>query len=106
MKLNVKKILIDLNGDALGGDSPMSLADVLTTALLSAPHPQGSVYPADQTVKRYDLALAINTARKAIMFDQAEVEITADIAALLKADINRLYGPIVAGQVLPMLDGK
>lgn len=114
MKINILTGITDLDGKAIPidpgkPDVPLLLADVLTTALLSAPHPPGSDRPADQAVKRYDLALAINKARKldaSGVAQDPEVEISADMAVLLKADVNRLYGPLASGQVLPMLDGK
>lgn len=109
MKIDVSKKILGLSGEDIPSSAdkpdapPLTLAIVFTNALLAAPPQQGIPYAPEQTVARYGLALTI---RDALKDDEPEIDITADMAVLLKADVNRCYGPIVAGQVLPLLDGK
>ncbi len=111
MKIDVTKTIDDLNDDPipLNPNEPegakMMLGDVLTVILLAPSHPPGSEYPAAQSIQRYDLALEIHRARKAEA-PSYEVEITAEMATALKSGVNRLYAPLVSGQVLRALDGK
>ena len=121
MKLNVDMTLTDFTGKPLPSNNqpappppgstppttpeppaPMLLAEVLTTVLMMAPAP-GQSYTPDQQVKRYNLAFAIHKAKSEAPY---EVEITAEEALMIKADLARAFAPIVAGRVIPLLDGK
>lgn len=112
MKIDVAKTLNDIDGVAIPrmdvnnipiAGTAMTVGDVLINAALCAPYPPGSERPAQQSCDRYALALNV---RKGKDFPVYDVEIDAAMAASLKTDINRLYGPLVSGQILPMLDGK
>lgn len=108
MQIDVNATINDFDGNPFPlnpnepDKAPMRLADVLTTALMAPAHPPGSSYPAAQAIKRYDMALAVHRSR----VSGITIDIDAEMAALLKNDIARLYGPMVVGQVLPILDGK
>lgn len=104
MKINVLTEIKDLRGEALkDGDTAITMGSVLVGAYLAAPaNPAMQPYSPDEQVKRYQGALAVENAKGS----DGEVEIVAEIATKLKSDISRLYGPIVAGQALPLLDGK
>lgn len=123
MKINIMLPIKNLKGDQFPVDPnlpngiKMVLADVLTNALLAQSYPPGSSYPAGESVKRYSLSLAIYRAQTnapVLVSDEpgerqsgiTEVDIDSTMAAALKTDIERMYGPIVAGQVLPILDGN
>ncbi len=99
MKINIKLVLCDLDNVALKDETgkPLTLGHVLNVCALSAPS-IGQTYTQDIQVKRYQLAISLSK--------EDEVDIDAATAAILKEDVARLYGPIVAGQVLPMLDGR
>lgn len=82
---------------------PMILADVLINCALEPP-PQGAKpYTREQHVARYEMALGAEKAKK---LDPPVIEINSTTAAWIIADVERLYRTIVAGQVIPMLDGK
>lgn len=112
MKLNVLTVLNDITGKPIMAPAtpgqeaePMVLADVLVNAVMAPPAP-GHSYTSAQQIERYDLGIAVHKARIAERGDSIEVEISSQMATSLKDDIGRLYAPVVAGQVLPMLDGK
>ena len=114
MKINIRTMIKDLKGENISnggtgpappaGWPPLTYGDVFQQVLLSASYPQGSSYTPEQSVARYVLAIAVEKAKSP---DQdGEIEVSAEMAAILKVDVARSYGPIVAGQILPALDGK
>lgn len=111
MKINVRTIFKDMKGNDIlsqlqgnGAPIPLTFAEVLQQTLLAQAHPPGSTYTPDQSVKRYLLATEIE---KATSPDSSgEIEIDASMASTLQNDIPRHWGPIVAGQIVPALDGK
>lgn len=114
MKLNVLTVLNDITGKPIMAPAtpgqeaePMVLADVLVNAVMAPPAP-GQSYTSAQQIERYDLGIAVHKARTSEtgIEDDNEVEVSSDMASALKNDIGRLYAPVVAGQVLPMLDGR
>lgn len=116
MNINIARTLSNLDGTPLLVDSNApadaqqiwTVGAVFITCLLSAPIPNQPYPPADN-VARYQLALEIQNMlsliRDGIEGDE-EVAVTAEIAVKLKLDIARLFGPLVAGQVIPLLDGE
>lgn len=120
MKLNVLTVLTGVEGHPLPitdqqgrpvldaetkAPINMVLADVLINAVMSPPAP-GKSYTPSQQIERYDLGIATHKARASCSAETADIEVSSAMAAALKDDICRMYAPVVAGQVLPMLDGK
>lgn len=108
MKLKVNTVLRDIAGEALKVGTPeksedMTLAHILIQIALQAPPPGSKGYTPEEQVQRYHLALDSHKAKEV---EPHEIEVNVKVAAQLREDIARSYGPIVAGQVLPMLDGK
>lgn len=116
MQIDVSTVLKGIDGEPLPLEQQnpalppdpdakkMTLGDILAFVLL-APPAHGKTYSQHQQVARYDLAITIHKARTLAEFG-AVVEIDATMAADLKSDIARMYAPIIAGQVLPILDGR
>lgn len=115
MKLDVSTLITNLKGEPLklanpdpdkeGNrvDSPdLTLADVLINAALT-PNQQ-KTYKESEHVARYQLAINTENARSS--GKSPIIEISAETAAFIKEDIGRLYPSLVAGQVMPLLDGK
>lgn len=97
MKVNVDKVLTDLNGKNIEDDGAhLTLKTVAVNCLLSQ-HPDDSRSTGEEKLKRYQLAKEI--------FKGGEVELTAEDASLVKRLVGRAYGPLVVGQVFPLLDG-
>lgn len=103
MRINIERVLNNLDGSPLksSDNTNLTVGDILSTCALSAPA-QGGNYTPDQQVQRYNLAIDIKLAREGDGF----LEITSDQATMFKADVARMFAPIAAGQVLPLLDGQ
>ena len=80
-------------------DPIIYVATVLTNACLAAPAQGQPPHSNDVSVKRWALALQLHKA-----LPDEYVEVPTDLIASLKSDVNRLYGVIVSGQFLSMLD--
>lgn len=104
------KVLTGLDGEALrvqnnpgippSADAPeLTVAKVLINAALTPA--QNKPYTAPQNVDRYGVALQLNK----LPVDD-EIEISVDLIAELKGDVIRLYGPLVAGQMVGILNGE
>lgn len=116
MNINIARTLINLDGTPLLVDPAAreenrqiwTVGSVFITCLLSAP-PAGQTYAPADSVSRYQLALDIQNMlsliRDGIEGDE-EVAVTVEMAVKLKADIARMFGPLVGGQVIPLLDGE
>jgi hypothetical protein len=112
MKLNVMTPICDLEGKPLKTNHrdaedktqsvDMVLADVLIQVSLMSAAPN-KPYTPKQQIMRYNLAL---DAHKARSIEGHIIKISAEVAAEIKDGISLMYTPIVAGQVLPMLDGQ
>jgi hypothetical protein len=79
-------------------DPIIYVASVLVNACLAAPA-NGQQHPNAVSVKRWALAIELHKA-----LPDEYVEVPTDLIADLKNDVNRLYGVIVSGQFLSMLD--
>ena len=79
-------------------DPELTVAKSLVQAALASP--VGAPYSAEKSAGRFVLALELHKAK----LDE-EIEVPSDLIADLKADILRLYAPIVAGQFVTLLDG-
>jgi hypothetical protein len=120
VKINVNQAVTQLGGEPLmteergiknGKDTvvlrPVTIGMVFQNACMAHPTP-GSSYPADENIMRYSVAIEIERALKDHKpgDDIVEIEFDAKTAALLQREIARSYPPLVAGQVIPLLDGK
>ncbi len=94
------KTLVDLKGQPImSGDVPMTVAVVLVNCALS-PTPNGQPRAATDVASRYDLAIRLNN-----LAEDEQIDIPTDMLAKLKEDMLRVYATIIAGQMLPILDG-
>lgn len=95
------KQLFDLNGNPIkAGDVELTVAVVLVNCAL-APTADGRPRAATDVASRYDLAIRLNK----LALDES-IEIAVDLMSRLKEDVLRVYATIVAGQMLPIMDGS
>lgn len=80
---------------------PMTVASTLCHVALQPPAEGQPPYSADHSVERLEFAIA---ARRASPFGTFEV--SKDMAKALRKDIPRFFAPLLAGQLLLVLDGK
>lgn len=76
---------------------PVTLATIAVQALMMQTADDKD-QSADEKINAYVLGARIKGG--------GEVDITAEDAALLKKRIGKLYGPLIVGQCLPVLDGR
>ena len=96
----VNKPLIDLNKAAIkSGDVELTVAVVLVNCAL-APTGNGQQRSPKDIADRYELAIRLNSLKVDESFD-----ITPELMVSLKDDLCRVYATIVAGQMLPIMDG-
>jgi hypothetical protein len=92
--------LVDLAGKSImSGDVPMTVANVLVNCAL-APTANGQPRPQTEVASRYDLALRLNG-----LAEGEQIDIAPEMIVKLKEDMLRIYATIIAGQMLPILDG-
>lgn len=113
MRLNVNLELKNLDGTTLkeGDNKIWTVGEVLKMASLCSPANSQNPYSSDEQVMRFQFAFAVYTAETAFKNGFLEennitVDVTAELAAKLKTDIARLFGPLVGGQIIPLLDGR
>ncbi len=105
------KALIDLDGQPLRdqmsaaeppkADAPiLYVAKVLERAAMSPPT-DGKAFTAKENADRYDAAVYLHQVELCVPFELAD-----DLVASLKLVITRSYAPLVAGQVINILEGK
>lgn len=103
----VNKVLTDLDGKAIptqtqpgvvpSDDAPsLTVARVLLNAALSPA--QGQPYSPEKNSERYVLAMVLHK-----LADNETFELSVELAADLKKDIMKMYAPLVAGQMVPIL---
>lgn len=106
MEIKVSTPLLDLEGQSLlhpETRQPWTVGFILITVALGAP-PQGSTYTETESVARYLMAMDIRDALK--KGDGATVDVPPEMLIKLKADVVRSFGPIIAGQMSPLLNGS
>jgi hypothetical protein len=91
----------DKDADKETKEETLTLGHILINAALTPS--SNKTYSGEEHVTRFQLAL---TAQKARTAKPSTIEVSAEAAAFIKGDISRVYAPLIAGQVLPMLDGK
>jgi len=100
MKINTKTKLKSLNGELLkdtladGKTTEMTLGSALINALLVPVQNEKG----EEKVKKYELGVRI--------YQNDEIDLTAEEAALVKKRIGDVYGPIVVGQVFRLIENK
>lgn len=112
MQINVATPLYDYDGVQItekgnaanpeATPTPYTVAVVLVIAATCAP-PAGKIYERQEQIDRYQLGGRIRAA--AAHPSNTNLDLTASESVMLQNDICRLFGPILAGQVLPLLDG-
>lgn len=97
----VNRELFDLNGNPIkSGDIDMTVAVVLVNCAL-APTPDGKSRSESDVASRWELALRVNKTAVGESFDVAP-----ELIVKLKEDVLRVYTTIIAGQMLPILNGN
>lgn len=79
--------------------SNLTAARVLIQAALTPA--QGQPYDTKKNAARFEAAVALNK-----LADDGEIDLDKVLIIDLQNDVNRLYAPIVAGQMAAILDGK
>ena len=110
MEIKVGTPLLDLEGNALKHpetQQPWTVGLVLTTVALSAPAP-GQAYNEMEQTARYLAAMDIRDAQRLVIdgMPDSTVEISNEMLGKLKADIMRMFGPIIAGQMAALLSTR
>lgn len=103
----VNKPLVNLEGEPLTQvvepgkpPVPLSVFDVLINCALN--QQPNAPLPADQSAKRYLLAVELHNKRNAT---PPEINIDSSMFAKLKEELSRLYSPIAAGQLIAHVEG-
>jgi hypothetical protein len=97
----VNTALVDMTGNVIkAGDVDMTVAIVLVNCALSAT-PDGKTRSKTEVASRYDLALRLNVLKLG-----DSIDIPVEMVARLTDDVLRVYTTIIAGQMLPVLDGQ
>ena len=107
MEINAHTLLLDLNRRPLThpeSGEPWSVGLVLSTVALGAP-PKDVVYTEAEHKVRYKIAVDIRDAMEQDP-ETAMINLTPEMIVMLKADIMRSFGPIVGGQIAPILNGE
>jgi len=108
MEIKVGTKLLDLEGGDLKHpetQQPWTVGLVLTTVALGAPAPGTSYNEMEQTA-RYIIAIDVRDALRLVRdgMEDSAVDIPNDMLTKLKLDIMRTFGPIIAGQMVPLLN--
>jgi hypothetical protein len=103
-------VLLDLEGEPLKQSlpglpvtdeaPPLTLADVVTSVLLSRHQGQSPLSPA-QNVTRWKLAKAL-----ADVAVDSDFVLPNELVPEIQQGLTMLYGPIVAGQAIDLLEGN
>jgi hypothetical protein len=78
-------------------DRPFTLKAAAINALLNS---NQETISGEESLKRYDLAVAINSA------NDEGLDLTAELVTLIKSQIAKTYSPLIVGQAWKMLEGK
>lgn len=97
----VNSALVDMTGNVIkSGDVDLTVAIVLVNCALS-PTPDGKTRSKSEVASRYDLALRLNALKLG-----ESIDIPVEMVAQFTDDVLRVYTTIIAGQMLPILDGQ
>jgi hypothetical protein len=94
MTIDFSQVLKDMQGEALDHpvkkDTKFTLADAVVAALI-VPDEEGKATDASEKVRRYKLAQKI--------VDGGEHPVSVEEAKTIQDTCNRIYGPLIVGQV-------
>lgn len=108
MRINVSKVYFGLKGEPLSQNGVVwSMGEVLKHVLLAAPADPTRPYDATENQLRLEWARKVEAALVASHdgLEDSEVDFPVERVAQIKTDVCRLFGPIIAGQVVVDLDG-
>lgn len=98
MKRDFRQPIVNFEGTQLKDDGrDVTLATVAINALLAAI--PNEIVTGEAKARRYALALKINA-------DPGDVNVTVEELALLKAEIGKVYAPLVVGRAYDLLEEK
>lgn len=103
MKIKTEIVLMNFNGDVLqdndgkGNLTDANLKHAIVNSLL-APLQQGKNETGVEKVKKYELAKRV--------YDNDEVELSAEEVSLIKERLAEVYPPLVVGQCFKILEGN
>lgn len=109
MKIDVKRVLKGLENEPLidaTDKKPYTVGRALTTGLLGGQKQGDDPYKKDEHVARYMLAMEIQRALSVPEGEDSTVDISSERASSLQEDIRRHFGPIMAGPLMLILDGR
>jgi hypothetical protein len=100
MKVDFSRELTDLDNKPIltPEQKPFTLGKACVDALMVGYEDEKGL-SGEEKLKRYDLALAIHSAKNSL-------EIAAEQVVLLKKLVGKGYGPLVSGQVWKMLESS
>lgn len=91
----------DKDGKVVEAEGPiLYVAKVLERAALMPPH-DGKPFTDKENADRYAAAVYLHQVEPAAPF-----ELEVDTVTILKGVVMRSYAPLVAGQMVPILEGK
>ncbi len=99
MKIDFSKRLTNLQGQVLKDDTTgeeVTVGTICVQALLSTDREE--TLDGMEKVRRYELAKSI--------FNKEKESLSAEEVVLIKKMVGKFFTTVVAGQVLPMLDGS
>ncbi len=109
MRINVTTVYKNFKGEPLTHDGIVwTMGEVIKHVLLQPPPVPGTPYDATEHRLRFELAQKVNQALVASQDGDetlSEVDFPIERVAQIKTDVCRLFGPILAGQVVGDLDG-
>lgn len=96
MRIDTRATIKNYDGKDLTDEKqkPLTLRDVFAIAL-NAQLPNETI-PAEQKAKIYGLSVKL--------YQQHDVNLTVDEAALIKERVGQVYGPLIFGRVSDVLD--
>jgi hypothetical protein len=98
------KVLTDFDGVPMrtpDGRTVWTVAHVLMNAAVQPSDPNKPPRTEDEHLKRHAVARQLHG-----VAEDGDIDIPVDMVAELKADICRLFGSMVVGTVVPILEGK
>lgn len=109
MRIDVSTVYLGLKGEPLSHNGIVwSMGEVLKHVLLAPPQDPARPYDATENRLRVELARKVEAALVASQdgdLEGVEVDFPVERVAQIKTDVCRLFGPIIAGQVVVDLDG-
>ena len=99
MQVDFSKQFKNFDGTTIPEKAGEDKSFTLATASINAVMNPEEKLSGEDSVKRLDLATAIYAATKPL-------ELTSEQVSLIKAQIAKVYGPLIVGQAWKMLEGQ